>query len=76
MTYTGPCPLYSHEQIDKARLPPEFPRVQYLGIVAYVFSQASIESCQNPDEIDPNAKKSIGIDPGLVLPTLPLWLHN
>src|SRR5215208_8293383 len=45
----GPYPIYSQEQIDKARLSPEFLReyeLQYLGLVGNVFSQASIESCQ------------------------------
>jgi len=45
----GPYPIYSQQQIDKARLSPEFPReygLQYLGILGNVFSQTSIESCQ------------------------------
>jgi hypothetical protein len=66
----GPYPIYSEEQIQKARLSPEFGReyeLQYLGLVGNVFSQASIENCQkieyNPQNIHPNVKKSIGIDP-------------
>jgi len=66
----GPYPIYSDELIAKARLSPEFGReyeLQYLGLVGNVFSQTSIENCQkiqyNPENIDPNAKKSIGIDP-------------
>jgi hypothetical protein len=66
----GPYPIYSQEQIDKARLSPEFPReyeLQYLGLVGNVFSQASMESCQKieyrPDNVNKNAKKSIGLDP-------------
>jgi hypothetical protein len=67
----GPYPIYSEEQIANARLSPEFGRefeLQYLGLVGNVFSQLSIENCQkieyNPENINPNAKKSIGIDPG------------
>jgi hypothetical protein len=66
----GPYPIYSQNQIDKARLSSEFPReyeLQYLGLVGNLFSQQSIESCQkieyNPSKINPNAKKSIGLDP-------------
>jgi hypothetical protein len=66
----GPYPIYSQEQIQKARLSPEFGReyeLQYLGLVGNVFSQASIENCQkigyNPQNIHQNVKKSIGIDP-------------
>jgi hypothetical protein len=67
----GPYPIYSQEQIDKAKRSPEFGRefeLQYLGLVGNVFSQISIEKATktkyNPDNINPNAKKSIGIDPG------------
>ena len=66
----GPYPIYSEEQIQKARLSPEFGReyeLQYLGLVGNVFSQSSIENCQkieyNPQNIHQNVKKSIGIDP-------------
>jgi hypothetical protein len=68
----GPYPIYSEEQIQKARLSPEFGReyeLQYLGLVGNVFSQASIENCQkiqnNPENINKNAKKSIW-----------LWIHH
>jgi hypothetical protein len=67
----GQYPIYSEEQIGQARLSPEFGRefeLQYLGLVGNVFSQLSIEIAQkiqyNPENINPNAKKSIGIDPG------------
>jgi hypothetical protein len=67
----GPYPIYSEELISKAILSPEFGRefeLQYLGLVGNVFSQASIENATkieyNPDNINPNAKKSIGVDPG------------
>ena len=67
-----PYPIYSQaqEQIQNARLSPEFGReyeLQYLGLVGNVFSQASIENCQkieyNPQNIHQDVKKSIGIDP-------------
>jgi hypothetical protein len=67
----GPYPIYSEEQIANARLSPEFGRefeLQYLGLVGNVFSQLSIENCQkiqyNPENINPNAKKTISIDAG------------
>jgi hypothetical protein len=63
--------IYTNEEIDKAKLSPSFPReyeLQYLGLIGNVFSQLSIENATkieyNPDNINPNAKKSIGIDPG------------
>ena len=66
----GPYPIYSEEQIQKARLSPEFGReyeLLYLGLVGNVFSQSSIENCQkiqyDPGVIHPNVKKSMGIDP-------------
>jgi hypothetical protein len=66
----GPYPIYSQEQIQKARLSPEFGReyeLQYLGLVGNVFSQSSIENATkteyDPGVIHPNAKKSLGIDP-------------
>jgi hypothetical protein len=66
----GPYPIYSEEQIAKARLSPEFGRefdLAYLGLVGNCFSTTSIENCQkiqyNPQNIHQNVKKSIGIDP-------------
>jgi hypothetical protein len=66
----GPYPIHSQEQIQKARLSPEFGReyeLRYLGLVGNVFSQASIENYQkvvyDPGVIHPNVKMSIGIDP-------------
>ena len=63
--------IYTQEEIDKAKLSPSFPReyeLQYLGLIGNVFSQLSIENATkleyNPDNINPNSKKSIGIDPG------------
>jgi hypothetical protein len=62
--------IYTNEEIDKAKLSPSFPReyeLQYLGLIGNVFSQLSIENATkieyNPDIINPNAKKSIGVDP-------------
>ena len=67
----GAYPIYSQEQIQKARLSPEFGReyeLQYLGLVGNVFSQASIENCQkieyNPENIHQNVKK------------YRLWIHH
>ena len=63
--------IYIKSEIEKAKLSPSFPReyeLQYLGLIGNVFSQLSIENCQkvqyNPDNINPNAKKSIGVDAG------------
>jgi hypothetical protein len=63
--------IYTNEEIDKAKLSPSFPReyeLQYLGLIGNVFSQLSIENATkieyNPDNINPNAKKSIALDPG------------
>ena len=63
--------IYTKEEIDKAKLSPSFPReyeLQYLGLIGNVFSTLSIENATkieyNPDNINPNAKKSVGIDPG------------
>jgi hypothetical protein len=62
--------IYTREEIEKAKQSPSFPReyeLQYLGLIGNVFSQLSIENATkiqyNPDNINPNAKKSIGIDP-------------
>jgi hypothetical protein len=59
----------SKEEIDKARMSPSFEReycLKYQGLIGNVFSQLSIEKATkidyNPDNINPNAKKSIGID--------------
>jgi hypothetical protein len=63
--------IYTKEEIDKARMSPSFEReycLKYQGLIGNVFSQLSIEKATkieyNPDNINPNAKKSIGIDPG------------
>jgi hypothetical protein len=61
----GPYPVYSEEQIQKARLSPGFGReyeLRYL-FVGNVFSQASIVNCHkleyNPENIHQNVKKSL-----------------
>jgi hypothetical protein len=63
--------IYTKKEIDKAKLSPSFPReyeLQYLGLIGNVFSQLSIDNATkieyNPDNINPNAKKSIGVDAG------------
>jgi hypothetical protein len=63
--------IYTKEEIDKAKLSPSFEReynLQYLGLIGNVFSQLSIDNATkieyNPDNINPNAKKSIALDPG------------
>ena len=63
--------IYTQEEIDKAKLSPSFPReyeLQYLGLIGNVFSQLSLDNATkigyNPDNINPIAKKSIGVDAG------------
>lgn len=67
----GRYPIYSLDQIEKAKPSPEFEReymLKYQGLVGNVFSQLAIENCQkisyNPLQINPNSKKSMAIDPG------------
>lgn len=62
--------IYTKAEIEKAKASPSFEReycLKYAGLIGNVFSQASVELCQkieyNPSQINPNAKKSIGIDP-------------
>jgi hypothetical protein len=63
--------IYTKEEIDKAKQSPSFPReyeLAYAGLIGNVFSLTSIENATktryDPDYINQNAKKSIGIDPG------------
>ena len=63
--------IYTRSQIEKAKQSPSFPReyeLQYLGLIGNVFSQLSIDNAikikYNPQNINPNAKKSIGVDAG------------
>ena len=71
LDYTwGVDKIYTKAEIEKAKQSPSFPReyeLQYLGLIGNVFSSLSIENCQkiqyNPDNINPNVKKSIGVDP-------------
>lgn len=68
----GPQSIYSQAQINEAKKrSPDFPReyeLQYQGLIGNVFNTQSIERCQkieyDPDEVIPNCKVSIGIDPG------------
>jgi hypothetical protein len=75
--------IYTKSEIDKAKQSPSFPReyeLQYLGLVGNVFSQLSIENCQkiqyNPSQINPNAKKSIGVDAGFGSSKSLSWSHS
>jgi hypothetical protein len=63
--------FYTKSEIEKAKQSPTFPReygLQYLGLIGNVFSEFSIQNATkieyNPENINPNAKKSIGVDPG------------
>ena len=63
--------IYSDEEIATAKLSPSFPReyqLQYQGLIGNVFSTQSIDNCQkikyNPNDINPHAKKTIGVDAG------------
>jgi hypothetical protein len=72
LDYTyGVGKIYSPKEIEKAKQSPSFPReyeMQYLGLIGNVFSQLSIENATkiqyNPSQINPNAKKSFGVDAG------------
>jgi hypothetical protein len=64
--------IYTKAEIAKAKQSPSFPReyeLQYLGLIGNVFSQLSIENATkiqyNPSNINPNAKKSFGVDAGI-----------
>ena len=71
LDYTyGVDKIYTKQEIDNARMSPSFPReyeLKYQGLIGNVFSHQSIEDCQkvmyNPENINPKAKKSIGLDP-------------
>lgn len=63
--------IYTAAEIEKAKQSPSFPReygLQYLGLIGNVFSHLSIENATkiqyNPSQINPNAKKSFGVDAG------------
>jgi hypothetical protein len=72
LDYTyGLSKIYTDEEIANAKLSPSFPReyqLQYQGLIDNVFSPLSIENCQkikyNPNNINPHAKKTIGVDAG------------
>lgn len=66
----GAGKIYTEKEIEKAKRSPSFPReyeLQYQGLIGNVFSPRSIENCQkidyDPDQILPECKVSIGIDP-------------
>ena len=63
--------IYTKAEIEKAKQSPSFPReseLQYLGLIGNVFSQLSIYNATkityDPENINPNTKKSIGVDAG------------
>ncbi|MDW0283265.1 MAG: hypothetical protein QN720_12240, partial [Nitrososphaeraceae archaeon] len=63
--------IYTKAEIDKAKASPSFEReycLKYLGLIGNVFSQQSLDNATkigyNPSQINPNAKKSIGLDTG------------
>jgi hypothetical protein len=62
--------IYTKREIDKARMSPSFEReycLKYQGLIGNVFSQTSIDNAtkiQYNHNINKNAKKSMGIDPG------------
>jgi hypothetical protein len=68
----GTYPIYSQEQIDRARQSPSFEReynLKYLGLIGNVFHTKDIDAAiekgklYNPDTINTFAQKSIGLDP-------------
>ena len=63
--------IYTKAEIDKAKASPSFEReycLKNLGLIGNVFSQQSLDNATkigyNPSQINPNAKKSIGLDTG------------
>ena len=67
----GPNPIYDKEQIEQARMLPDWSREYegaYLGRIGNIFSELSIDNAQkieyDPTIIIPNSKISIGVDPG------------
>ena len=63
--------IYTQEEIDKARASPSFEReycLKYQGLIGNVFSWSSIENAlkvkYNPNQIIPEAPKSLAVDPG------------
>ncbi len=66
----GSHPIYDLDQIEKAKLSPDFGReyeCAYLGSIGNVFSLQSILDCQkteyDPKQVIPNCRVSVGIDP-------------
>jgi len=63
--------IYTKPEIEKAKQSPSFPReyeLQYLGLIGNIFNELSIQNATkiqyNPSQINPNAKKSFGVDAG------------
>jgi hypothetical protein len=68
----GPYPIYSLDQIEKAKQSPEFEReynLKYLGLIGNVFHTKDIEAAiekgknYNPDIVNSYSQKSVGLDP-------------
>src|ERR687897_2771647 len=68
----GPYPIYSLDQIAKAKQSPEFELeyiLKYLGLIGNVFHTKDIEVAlekgkrYNPDLINRYSQKSVGLDP-------------
>jgi hypothetical protein len=68
----GPYPIYSQEQIEKAKQSPEFEReynLKYLGLIGNVFHTKDIDTAiekgklYNPDVVNGFSQKSVGLDP-------------
>ena len=68
----GPYPIYSVDQIEKAKQSPEFEReynLKYLGLIGNVFHPKDIEAAiekgkkYNSDIVNSYSQKSVGLDP-------------
>ena len=68
----GPYPIYSLDQIEKAKQSPEFEReynLKYLGLIGNVFHTKDIDAATekgknyNPDIVNEYSQKSVGLDP-------------
>jgi hypothetical protein len=66
----GVSKIYTEKEIEKAKKSPSFPReyeLQYQGLIGNVFAPAAIDKVQkieyDPDNIIPDCKVSIGVDP-------------
>ena len=68
----GPYPIYSLDQIQKAKQSPDFEReynLKYLGLIGNVFHTKDIDAAiekgknYNPDTVNTFSQKSVGLDP-------------